>query len=39
MKSQLLLVGLGSSLAKNSNSQAALKIALEGAAEGGFVVF
>lgn len=35
MKSQLLVVGLGGSLAKHSNSLAALKIALEGAAETG----
>jgi FMN reductase len=33
MKSQLLVVGLGGSMSKNSNSLAALKIALEGAAE------
>ena len=35
MKSQLLVVGLGGSLSKHSNSLAALKIALEGAAETG----
>src|SRR5438477_7665748 len=35
MKSQLLVVGLGGSLSKNSNSLAALKIALEGGAEAG----
>jgi FMN reductase len=35
MKSQLLVVGLGGSMSKNSNSLAALKIALEGAAEAG----
>ena len=35
MKSELLVVGLGGSLSKNSNSLAALKIALEGAAEAG----
>jgi FMN reductase len=33
MKSQLLVVGLGGSMSKNSNSLAALKIAVEGAAE------
>jgi FMN reductase len=35
MKSQLLVVGLGGSLAQHSNSLAALKIALDGAAEAG----
>jgi FMN reductase len=35
MKAQLLVVGLGGSLAKHSNSLAALKIALQGAAEAG----
>jgi len=35
MKSELLVVGLGGSLSKHSNSLAALKIALEGAAEAG----
>ena len=35
MKSQLLVVGLGGSMSKNSNSLAALKIALQGAAEAG----
>ncbi len=35
MKSQLTVVGLGGSLAEHSSSLAALKIALEGAAEAG----
>jgi FMN reductase len=35
MKSQLLVVGLGGSMAKNSNSLAALKIALQGSVEAG----
>jgi FMN reductase len=35
MKSQLTVVGLGGSLAEHSSSFAALKIALEGAADGG----
>lgn len=35
MKQQLKVVGLGGSLAKHSNSLAALRIALEGAAEAG----
>lgn len=35
MKSQLRVVGLGGSLGKHSNSLAALRIALEGAAEAG----
>lgn len=35
MKAQLTVVGLGGSLAKHSNSLAALKIALEGAVEAG----
>lgn len=35
MKSQLMVVGLGGSLAKRSSSLAALKIALEGAVEAG----
>lgn len=35
MRSQLLVVGLGRSLSKHSNSLAAVKVALEGAAETG----
>ena len=35
MKSQLAVVGLGGSLAEHSSSLAALRIALEGAAEAG----
>ena len=35
MKSQLTVVGLGGSLAEHSSSLAALRIALEGAAEAG----
>lgn len=35
MKTQLTVVGLGGSLAAHSNSLAALRIALEGAAEAG----
>ena len=34
MKSQLLVVGLGGSLAKHSSSLAALKIALQGGGAG-----